>query len=739
MPKSFVEHVYTALSFRSSRSGRQFDSSRTRTGQIDHDVFEGLPVRRWSRQPHTHSQAPKTEDSEFVVQGPGGTGRLPELAMPRDSQLLGAGSRALLRAARAGCIYIHQNIRTSDKDEKEAGEGDDGATGTHAADRSFVSRKWSTLPKQLEPADVEFLAKRRPGLPSLYGGTAAVDGSGSGPGPMRRTKFQKTDSATGKISIYEAWVPEGHRIEGEITGDVQALAGQSDVSVNSEMPAPGTVVEGVGIVNSEGVVIAEAGSASVMTPPKRRPPPPKRKGKGIGKGRKKKVMFAPGEGADAAAVHGVSTDPTVHTDGPREGQEALQVPIDRSGQEDDEDGDDVEDGEDGDDGDDGEDSDEADESIMDAKTPETPQAPYVAESADHPAAASTTETKDIEMTDVAFEPQPPVSVNSSVTRPEVVPEPSGKSVTEVNTSQNTLDPRDPPTSIPVMETAKNPSTEYDSDPYKQASGRFGSPELPNESIKPGISSESELGAGAVIEEHPQIHEPRPSTESNIPEAPAADPIQETAGIPTPEAKRKIESTGADSLGSASTDHAVHAEEVHFVPPQAREPEPELTVNETTHSASNVPQIANTLVPEAGEDKGEASDTLEKDQTAPELKEDLQSKKSPGVSGHNEAPQANEPITAIHPKTPPLLSSLTSTEPLPTIDPSESSNLPASRETTLEERNLTPNPDPTQPNSPIPAPSGVANTQVPDTTESVSAFQGDTKETKDNSEPASEPA
>ncbi|KAJ5726372.1 LYR family protein [Penicillium malachiteum] len=412
--------------FRSSRSGRQFDSNRSRTGQVDHDIFEGLPVRRWSRQAHTHSQTTKIEDSEFAVHGPGGTARLPELAMPRDSQLLNASSRALLRAARAGCIYIHQSTHTPEDAEKEGGDLDDGTSGAHSTDHSFTSRKWMALPKHLEPAEVEFLAKRRPGLPSLYGGATAADGLGSGPGPMRRTKFKKTDPLTGKISIYEAWVPEGHRIEGEVTGDIQAIAEQTDGPVNSEMPAPGTVVEGVGVVNSEGVVVAEAGSASVMTPPKRRPPPPKRKGKGIGKGRKKKVMFAPGEGADAAIVHGSPRDPIGTVEGhPKEDKDVSQTPIDQAGQDEDED-----------DGDDGDDSDEGDESMIDAKTPETPQASHLTAPRDHLTVEISTDTKDVEMDDAASEMQSQV-VEPSVNIQEAPPVSSGIPAAPIfETSQN---------------------------------------------------------------------------------------------------------------------------------------------------------------------------------------------------------------------------------------------------------------------------------------------------------------
>ncbi|CAG8905300.1 unnamed protein product [Penicillium egyptiacum] len=393
--------------FRASRSGRHLDGApnRTRTGQIDHDVFEGLPVRRWSRQQHTFSQAPKPDDSEFGVQGPGGGPTLPELPMPRDSQLLPPISRALLRAARAGCINIRQGSRAADDEEKSVADAEDPASASHMADRSFTTRKWMTLPKHLEPAEVEFLAKRRPGLSSLYGVTAGIDGN-SASGPMRRTKFKKVDPETGNISIYEAWVPEGHRIEGEITGDLQTIAEQSQVPVKPEAPAPGTVVEGVGVVNAEGVVVAEAGSAAVMTPPKRRPPPPKRKGRGIGKGRKKKVMFAPGEGADASTVHGVCPATGSGEGGvKREGQ---QESIDQAGQD-----------EDDEDGDEGDESDEGEDSMMDAKTPDTPQPLSGTEFVDQTSFETPAEQSvDVHMSDAVPENQPPAPEISTLAEKE---------------------------------------------------------------------------------------------------------------------------------------------------------------------------------------------------------------------------------------------------------------------------------------------------------------------------------
>ncbi|KAL4805500.1 hypothetical protein BDV18DRAFT_141080 [Aspergillus unguis] len=346
--------------FRSSRSGRQFNDgpNRTRTGQIDHDVFEGLPVRRWTRQVQTVSQEPKIESVESEIPGQPGKPSIPEHPMPRDSHLLTPTSRALLRAARSGCIYIRQASKDFDEDEKETTDPEEQQAQQQTLERTFSMRKWTTVPKHLEAPEVEFLAKRRPGLPSLYGATAGtVDGAAASV-PMRKTRFKKVDPATGNILIYAAWVPEGHKIEGEITDDAQLTKESTQATVAPQAPAPGTVVEGVGVVNAQGVVVAEAGSAAVLTPPKRRPPPPKRKNKGL-KGRRKKVMFAPGEGADASLVHGVGAgagDGVNNTDPSR-------MSVDQTTQ-------DEEDDEEGDESDEGEG--EGYESGIEAKTPETP-------------------------------------------------------------------------------------------------------------------------------------------------------------------------------------------------------------------------------------------------------------------------------------------------------------------------------------------------------------------------------
>ena len=75
--------------YRSSRTGAR--STRT---QIDHDVFEGLPVRHWRKKPISISTAPEKEN---MIDMKSRNLAWPELEMPRYSHLLSEMSRNLLR------------------------------------------------------------------------------------------------------------------------------------------------------------------------------------------------------------------------------------------------------------------------------------------------------------------------------------------------------------------------------------------------------------------------------------------------------------------------------------------------------------------------------------------------------------------------------------------------------------------------------------------------------------------
>lgn len=191
--------------------------------------------------------------------------------MPKDAHLLSPMSQALLRAARMG--QVNKPPPPQIEEDKELGEDEDADADMES---TFAVRRWALVPRHLEGAEPEYLAKRRKGLPSVYGGTVMPPG---GTGQMRKTKVRKTD-ADGNTAVWDVLVPEGQTVEGEIL--------EGEIFSTQAAPAPGTIVEGVGVVNAEGLVIA---GDQMSTPARRRPPPPKRKAKGPGRGRRKRVGF----------------------------------------------------------------------------------------------------------------------------------------------------------------------------------------------------------------------------------------------------------------------------------------------------------------------------------------------------------------------------------------------------------------------------------------------------------------
>ena len=285
--------IFSKIQYRNSRTGAR--STRT---QIDHDVFEGLPVRHWRKKSFNVNAAPEKDSLNPL--GTGDTG-WPELPMPRDAHMYSPMSEALLRAARMG--QVKKPATPLMDDEKEPGEDDD-ADGD--LDMGFVAKRWAVLPKDMEGPEPEFLAKRRKGLPSVYTGATGPLASMA---QMRKTKIRKVDTE-GNSYIWEVLVPEGQAVDGEIV---------EEETSPTQAPAPGTVVEGLGIVNAEGVVIA--GDQVMPAANRRRPPPPKRKAKGPGRGRKKKVAFTSGtEGA--ATANGSSAVLNGSTAGVNDGKSA---------------------------------------------------------------------------------------------------------------------------------------------------------------------------------------------------------------------------------------------------------------------------------------------------------------------------------------------------------------------------------------------------------------------------------
>jgi hypothetical protein len=260
---------------RSNRSGRS---------QADNDVFEGLPVKQWGQQYSRVSLAPPASENLD-----GKDDKWGEPAMPRDYQLLAPHTQQLLRLARSGKYGTKRKPDPDSMDDDRPDEEVHEEAKANLEDRAYVAKRWKPIPEALlepEHRHFEFLAKRRKGLPSLYGPDVA-----SAPVPMRRTKV-KRPGPEGEFAVYDVLVPEGQAVDGEITDPIELVEAQAVAT------APGTVIEGVGIANDEGVVVAEHLKPSVA--PRRNRPPPKKKG-GPGRG-KKRVTFTNPDGSTYTTV-----------------------------------------------------------------------------------------------------------------------------------------------------------------------------------------------------------------------------------------------------------------------------------------------------------------------------------------------------------------------------------------------------------------------------------------------------
>lgn len=321
---------------RSNRSGRS---------QADHDVFEGLPIKQWRQSESTIGF------SQVIAESNIGDNAFPELPLPRDSHLLAPWTQAILREARRPRLAKRKEPVEDEKGEEE----EDGEKETQSG---FLAKKWTQVPAHLEEPEREYLAKRRKGLPSLHA-TLALQSTTNMPStaPTRKAKIVQSD-AEGHKKIYEVLIPEGQVIDNEVQQD-SALA-----EAAPEKAAPGTVVEGVGIANAEGVIVAND-LLQPPAPPRRRNMPPKRVKKG-GPGRgKKKVQFT-GEDPNSAATPGGTGAPSTPATGDGGTSEAMELNSTRK---------DIGDGEDGED-DDEEDDDREDGEVSEgeAMAPETPSA-----------------------------------------------------------------------------------------------------------------------------------------------------------------------------------------------------------------------------------------------------------------------------------------------------------------------------------------------------------------------------
>jgi hypothetical protein len=408
-------------------------------------------------------------------------------AMPENSNLLLPHTQQLLRIARSGRYGTKRKIAPdveADGDEftvrEEEGLQDDSlAKPAHSEEKGFVARKWRQVPESaLVPEHLhwEFLAKRRKGLPNFYHGAATeISTAGIPQIAKRKTRVQKVlDPATGESAIYEVVALEGQILENELPAESQMQA---------KVLEPGTVIEGLGTANEEGLISLVPANPSA--PSRRSRPPPKKKG-GPGRG-KKRVTFtnpdgstyttivpnatkivpqpgqtvkhvAKGEDADKDVSMGEAPRPT------NEGADAGEQ---------DEEGDDDEEGEDGDDDDDDDREDgeipdddaESAASPVKKATPAEPKpndpAPIASTSAEVlPAAesipADADETRNIQDQPLVEESKPDTDV-------EMQDRPADDE-TEAKPAEPETVPKSEPESVSVPEPEAQPQTEPQTEP-----------------------------------------------------------------------------------------------------------------------------------------------------------------------------------------------------------------------------------------------------------------------------------
>ncbi|KAJ3568013.1 hypothetical protein NPX13_g6563 [Xylaria arbuscula] len=224
------------------------------TDEIDADDDQiGLPVSQYRREWVNITPPPPpdlTRKNDIWAH------ELPH-GMPKDSHLLPQHSQELLMAARSGRLW--KRPAPAEEEETEADP-----TVTEKGDKKeedpstkgYRVKVWKRVPRNLEAPNVSYLGKRRKGTVTLSSSLPA----GAAPGPTITKATVRRIDAAGNPYTQEVTLNEGQPVDGEIISTTVVAA-----------PPPNVAVE-----------------ASV-TPVRRRPPPPKRKPKGPGRGRKKKL------------------------------------------------------------------------------------------------------------------------------------------------------------------------------------------------------------------------------------------------------------------------------------------------------------------------------------------------------------------------------------------------------------------------------------------------------------------
>ncbi|KAF3049160.1 hypothetical protein E8E11_007559 [Didymella keratinophila] len=500
-------------------------SNRQGRGQIEHNVLEGLPINQYREIEVTIG--PNAADSKPVD-----ANAWPELPMPRDSHMLPEHSQQLLRAARSG-----RTIQPPAPPEDDDNEVKDEEPEHKQTPAGFTVKKYVKVARHNEAPEPEYLAKRRKGLPSQYM-------NGQVQAPLRETKVKKLD-AEGNVAVYKVLAPEGQTVEGEVAPTDAAIEVAPIIAV------PGTVVEGVGVVNAEGIVVAN--DILQQTPPRRRPPPPKKKKMkhiprpGPGRGRKRVdfVEDAEGQGIPVPGADGVI--PAIRD--LKDGEAGSVEPSDR----------DTPMGEAGEDEESGEEGSEDEDQEQDQEdgTPVTPS------KAPTPAPAAPTSAPVVEMADA----------------PEIVA-PTQSTVVTQESATIPLESLQTPVEVAQPETTLMPEPTEPTEPTNDQD-RPSSPELP----LPGAnhsrqSSETQVPTSATTVE-PIVSEAapvEPATTAPAPSKPApVEPVvSEPLPAPVPTTETESVPASVDIPAGEPTDESVSV------------PAPELTTAPSKQQAPAAP-------------------------------------------------------------------------------------------------------------------------------------------------------
>ncbi|KAL6872016.1 hypothetical protein J3F83DRAFT_733486 [Trichoderma novae-zelandiae] len=447
-----------------------------RSGYVEHDDFEGLPVRQWRHEwvnvaPPAQQEQQQQNDIWAIELLHG---------MPKDAALLPPHTQELLRAARSGRLYKRPHPSEDDEGDGETMLDKPDKKEDDTSSQGYQIRVWKQLPKNVEAPAISHLAKRRKNTVTVASRT--VEDKVTGPTVTRAT-VRRMDAA-GNPYTEEVTLSEGQRVDGEVIATrVEAIAAAQP----------------------------DAFAAAPPSAVRRRPPPPKRKAKaGPGRGKKKikQPMFAdrPIAGAAPAAGAGAATavktevkdvaTPVPNEAEPQRNQDSEMGDVDGDDdEEEEEEGDDGDEGEEGDEGDETVDVELPDESMLDATKDHDEDMVDASHIIDHP----DTEMKDEQP--APREPSPPKSPTipalevpsrspSSLSlkhedtpprNPVIVPSPSEPSVhTEPATE----------TALPVLDTPAVDTDTADSVIAEPPSTIVG--EAPQEAIERDIPQAEEL-------------------------------------------------------------------------------------------------------------------------------------------------------------------------------------------------------------------------------------------------------